>query len=204
MRPTSILATSVVIMMVAAGILAGLAAHFHWGMPAIGALSGTAGLAGVITVALMCRQSHSKPQRLRLSPDLLVVDQLHKSLATACQEAIQKVHGPSKFTKICFVTSVCTGADTYFHPHDGQIKNFRFEDHPNGSVLVVRLAEDNISSERIMKNDHFKGCVAYQGERLQDFVDRGHQHIALSYAEYRELLIKQRFPKRLCQLITSH
>jgi len=208
MRPISILATSTVIVMVAAGVLAGLAAYFHWGMPAIGALVGTTGLAALVALVTVCGRKKSRDVTLSQADDVNKKDTLvfgwgcsGGRLESTCQEAIQKIRGPMKIQKICIVENKGQYADTLFQYGDGYLQDFNFESFPNGSVLIIHLPGDQQKADTITCPDRFKRLVAAQEGRLRDFADRGHHYVALTWKEREVFYSNKQFPKHIRQII---
>lgn len=206
MRPTSILATTALTVMVAAGVLAGLAAYFHWGVPAIGALAGTAGLAALVAVALVCcrkkacRTTPSLAENVNKKNMFEFGNGMSERLKSTCQAAILNVSGPLKSQKICIVETKGEAADIYFDFGDGYLQNFQFENYPKGSVLLIHLPGDEYKANIITRPGRLQLLTGAQS-KLKNFIECGHEYIALTWKERNELYSNKKFPKRICQMI---
>jgi hypothetical protein len=117
----------------------------------------------------------------------------------ACEEAIKKISS-SKFKKIGLCMTCGMQSDIYFEVGDGHLRELNFEAYPNGSVLVIRMGNNEENARRITSECWYGFCVSGQ-DRLKDFVKRGHQHLAMSKEELDYLLKEKEFPQRIRDFI---
>lgn len=160
------------------------------------------GAIGVAAVSIVSLILSCLSKKTFLTKDHLVLGNLRPCYDSACKQAIQKLSS-SRFQKIGICMSKGSDSEMYFGDQDGHLRDLRFEACPNGSVLVIRMADEPKIADRIKDPRYFGVCVTLQNGRLKDFVDRGHQHIVMGVEDCDYLLRNNAFPPRIRNIISG-
>jgi hypothetical protein len=90
------------------------------------------------------------------------------------------------------------GPDIMFEEQDGQFKNFNFRLQPKGSVLIILIAAylSRITSETAR-------TLPLVQPKLKEYINNGHQIVALDLQECQQLLSSQQLPEWLIEKIAG-